>query len=79
MSLQEKSDEEISDLLDQYGIRHGPIVGEQLIPTIWMTPASLFISPECVHQQLGLQVCKLKVQFTPLVGVDKVMKLKLAY
>lgn len=26
MSLQEKSDEEISDLLDQYGIRHGPIV-----------------------------------------------------
>lgn len=29
MSLQEKSDEELSDLLDQYGIRHGPIVGEQ--------------------------------------------------
>lgn len=41
MSLQEKSDEEISDLLDQYGIRHGPIVGErQLMPAIRMTPVS---------------------------------------
>lgn len=28
MSLREKSDEEISDLLNEYGIKHGPIVGK---------------------------------------------------
>lgn len=29
MSLSEKSDEEISELLAEYGITHGPIVGEK--------------------------------------------------
>lgn len=27
-SLSDKSAQEISDLLDEYGIKHGPVVGE---------------------------------------------------
>lgn len=29
MSLNEKSDEEIGELLEEYGIKHGPIVGKK--------------------------------------------------
>ena len=53
MSLSEKSDEEISKLLTEYGIAHGPIVGERdsVDPTLTAVTAVCMEAMEDQHCQ----------------------------